>query len=381
MTNLEVTVAVLMATAILQCTIQLAGGDVRTNLTYHVADGAHQYFYGYRREGIELKEGEYDSGGTIMPKEVTIANGRLHKLALDANSFELTTCETSLSTADFYAEDDSKIKDVYYKEMAECVKQKLGAGHVLVFHHQVRNKERNNGRPNEIATSIQGYANGVHSDTHPESAEGAYAFIATQVDSEFRQGRYLYMNLWRNIDDTNPVLANPLAVLDQTSVTKGVDSEDYLESDFYGEDPNSGFRFTVKQYRLNQKNSDIHKWYYFPNMTKSEAILFKQWDSDPARETNLCFHTAFEDPTTPPGAPTRQSIEVRMMIFFPDHVPNTCPSQAKMMLFYAAMAVFILPQLYPIASALLGFGIAAAVAYLLYRCCGKKQHPSHKKSQ
>ena len=77
-------------------------------------------------------------------------------------------------------------------------------------------------------------------------------------------------------------------------------------------DPKSNYKYSIKQYRLNEKNSDAHRWYYFPNMTKSEAILFKQWDSDPERETNLCFHTAFEDPTSPKDAPPRQSIELRI---------------------------------------------------------------------
>ena len=51
--------------------------------------------------------------------------------------------------------------------------------------------------------------------------------------------------------------------------------KDYVEGDLYTRDPNTGFVYGLKQYRLNQKNSDNHKWYYFPNMTKSEAILFK----------------------------------------------------------------------------------------------------------
>ena len=90
-------------------------------------------------------------------QEVVFMDGRNHELSLDANSFELTKCETSLSNSDFYEEDKQKITNVYYKEMAECVKEKLGAEHVKVFHHQVRNKERNTGKPNVINTNIQGY--------------------------------------------------------------------------------------------------------------------------------------------------------------------------------------------------------------------------------
>lgn len=372
---------ILFFAAVTTYIFEIANGDVKTNLNYHVDDGIRPKFYGYQREGIVLEEGVPDLVGKTMAKEVTIINGRQHQLSLDANSFELTNCETSLTTAEFYEEGAEKITNTYYKEMAECVKQKLGAAHVLVFHHQVRNKERNNGKANDIVTSVQGYANGVHSDTHPDSAEESYSFVSIGVDSDLRQGRYLYMNLWRNIDDERPVSANPLAVLDQTSVTDGVGSEDYLESDLYTKDPNTGFIYGLKQYRLNQKNSDNHKWYYFPNMTKSEAILFKQWDSDPKRQTNLCFHTAFEDPTTPKNAPTRQSIEVRMIVYFPDHVPNTCPSQAKVMYYFLAIMLSFFTSIYPISTSVAGIGSAALIAYLLNRCCRKRSDQQHEKNQ
>ena len=87
-----------------------------------------------------------------------MANGRLHDdISLDSHSFELVRCDTSLTTAEFYEEDQRKIKDIYYKEMEECVKRKLGAERVVTFHHQIRNQERNNSKgPNDIVTSIQG---------------------------------------------------------------------------------------------------------------------------------------------------------------------------------------------------------------------------------
>jgi len=368
-----------ISTTVLLLLFQVACGDVKAGINYHVDDGTRPYFYGYRREGIE--EGKIDAGGISKEKEVIIANGREHKLSLDANSFELTSCETSLTNAAFYEDDDAEVKEVYYKQMAECVKQKLNASHVFVFHHQVRNKERSNGAPNVLNTNIQGYANGAHSDTHPESAEMVYAFLSQHVDSKFRGGRYMYLNLWRSIDDEHPVLGNHLALLDQTSLTEGVGSEDYVESDFHGVDPKSNYKYSIKQYRLNEKNSDAHRWYYFPNMTKSEAILFKQWDSDPERETNLCFHSAFEDPTTPKDAPSRQSIEIRMMAFFPDHVPNTCPDSTKVMVYVTLMTAFFFASQYPLSVLMLSLGTLAVSVYALLRCCRKKKPQEIKKDE
>ena len=72
---------------------------------------------------------------------------------------------------------------------------------------------------------ISGYAHSVHSDTHPESADGAFAFIAMGEGRTYTQGRYLYLNLWRSIDDEKPVLGDHLAMVDQTSLTHGVGSE------------------------------------------------------------------------------------------------------------------------------------------------------------
>ena len=63
--------------------------------------------------------------------------------------------------------------------------------------------------------------------------------------------------------------------------------------------------------------------------SQDELLLFKQWDSDPLQPARIGFHTAFTDPTAPPDAPPRESIEVRAYCFFPEHEPNTCPPLPK----------------------------------------------------
>jgi len=341
--------------------LQGSSGDVSTNLTYLVNDGIRPYFYGYRREGIE--DGEIDAAGTRIQKEVTIINGRDHDVSLDAHSFELVECPTTLKTDEFYEEDQLKIKQIYYKEVEECVKRKLGAELVVGFHHQVRNKDRNNGGPNVIDTSIQGYANGIHSDAHPETANGAFASVSANVSWHYVYGRYMYLNVWRNIDDEAPIVDDHLAVLDQTSLSHGLQSEDYIESDYYGKVHN--FEFAIKQFGLNEKNSDKHRWFYFPNMTKPETIFFKQWDSDPERDTNICFHTAFSDPTAPKNHGPRQSIETRVIAYFPEHRPNTCPSKA----FVLMVTLFIALAPHPWVASALAVAFLAIFAFTLKKCC------------
>ena len=57
-----------------------------------------------------------------------------------------------------------------------------------------------------------------------------------------------------------------------------------------------------------------HRWFYVPGMQPEEALLLKCYDS--AHDgTRFGPHTAFVDPTTPPGAPLRESIELRTLVF------------------------------------------------------------------
>lgn len=62
------------------------------------------------------------------------------------------------------------------------------------------------------------------------------------------------------------------------------------------------------------KYNPRHKWYYLSDQTPDEVMLFKVSDSavDKAR---LAPHSAFPDMTSPADAPSRQSIEVRALVF------------------------------------------------------------------
>jgi hypothetical protein len=51
-------------------------------------------------------------------------------------------------------------------------------------------------------------------------------------------------------------------------------------------------------------------------MRRDEAIVFKVFDSATDGRARFTPHSSFADPHTPPGAPPRQSIEVRTLAFF-----------------------------------------------------------------
>ena len=50
-------------------------------------------------------------------------------------------------------------------------------------------------------------------------------------------------------------------------------------------------------------------------MRADEAMLLKCYDSGRGR-ARFTAHTAFDDPTSPPDPPPRESIEVRTLVFF-----------------------------------------------------------------
>ena len=62
--------------------------------------------------------------------------------------------------------------------------------------------------------------------------------------------------------------------------------------------------------------SPAHRWYYYPRLRADEALLIKTYDSLEDGTARFSAHTAFDDPTAAAGAPPRESIEVRALVFF-----------------------------------------------------------------
>ena len=51
-------------------------------------------------------------------------------------------------------------------------------------------------------------------------------------------------------------------------------------------------------------------------MTRDEALVFKVYDSMVDNPVRWTAHTAFVNPTAPPDAPQRESIEIRSFVFW-----------------------------------------------------------------
>jgi hypothetical protein len=114
--------------------------------------------------------------------------------------------------------------------------------------------------------------------------------------------RFAIIQVWRAINQ--PIQSNPLAVAD----AKSVPLDDFMIAE-------RRYPHRVGQtYRL--KYNPKHRWFYFPEMRRDEALVFKVYDSQTDGRARFTPHTSFKDPATPPNAPARQSIEVRAFAFF-----------------------------------------------------------------
>ena len=120
--------------------------------------------------------------------------------------------------------------------------------------------------------------------------------------------RFCHYNVWRVLSP--PPQDIPLTVCDARTLKP----EDLIPADAVFDvagAPEWSFEGLVVGY------SPDHRWSYFSNMTRDEALVFKTNDSDPARAHHVP-HVAFDDPSCPKGVETRSSIEMRACAYWFD---------------------------------------------------------------
>jgi len=240
---------------------------------------------------IEPPRGVPQWNGIDDPHEVLIddARGRETEFTLDRNGFALVKAPTAV--ANFY--DPEEIKRVYYPEVERLLRDALGASRVFIFDHNVRNATR----PDLAPPSRQ-----VHNDHTVNSAPRRVRDHLGADADELLKHRFGVVNVWRPI--RGPVLDSPLALCDAQTFT----DEDLIASDLvYAHVRGETSRVEYKP---------THRWYYFSEQQTDEVLLIRVHDSANDGRAKLSFHTSFENPLAP-GAPPRESIEVRTLVFFP----------------------------------------------------------------
>lgn len=233
---------------------------------------------------------EPELGAVYTPREVLIRNARLawDALSIDVQGFEAVRDASAVRD---YA-DDGEVIDLGRAEAADLVMRTTGATRAIVFDHTIRRRAPDSSRQPSTR---------VHNDYTETSAPQRVLDLLGDEAEVVLGRRVAFINVWRPIH--HPAADWPLALCDaRTAAPSDFVATDIIYPDRRGE-----------IYGLTY--SPTHRWHYFPALALNEAILIKCYDSrrDVAR---FAPHTAFADPTTPPDASPRESIEYRAIAFF-----------------------------------------------------------------
>ena len=232
--------------------------------------------------------------GTVSRRDVVVRNGRLHDFRLEANGFEFVDHPTAMT--DFFDEDE--LRAVYYPEAEALVKERIGAARVHVFDHTLRSGDQETRDRRHVREPVDR----VHNDYTEWSGPNRVRELFPDEADALLKRRFAIVQVWRAIRD--PIESDPLAICDARSIA----AEDLLVSE-------RRYPHRIGQTYQVAWNED-HEWYYFPRMTRDEALVFKVYDSATDGRARFTAHSAFTDPAARPGAPPRESIEIRTFTFF-----------------------------------------------------------------
>ncbi len=269
--------------------------SVKATLHYLARTERKPYLYMFEPpEGVPAAWGELN---TVTDVVVHNARRLPKPPSLDEQGFQFHVQETAVT--DFY--DERQIAGVYYPELEKLLTKLTGAEKVLIFDHTIRSIPKIRAG----AKGVREPTRHVHNDYTEASGPQRVRDLLTPEEAEQRLARrFLEVNVWRPI--RGPLQDAPLAVCDAGSIAPG----DRIAADLIYRDR------TTETYSFNY--SPDHRWYYYPEMAQSEAIIFKGFDSDQGARARFTAHTAFDDPSAPSVVLPRESIEVRALIFMPE---------------------------------------------------------------
>ena len=236
-------------------------------------------------------------------------NGReMSGAELFKNGFELHSHTSAVTNWD----DGEEVRQVYYPEICEKVKELTGATHTFCANHLRRNSDLSGvmaklfGVATAPIESVHNDFTSIYGDALIRSFEQEDGVTFGNVDEMkaagvteevMRNSRLVMVNTWRSVSD-EPLQRNPLAVCDVRTV--GLDE---LVASRLGGNADS-----LEVY--SSMFSPEHEWYYYPEMNKDEVLMILTYDSamTPFVPT---LHTSFSVPGMPEDAPARRSCEAR----------------------------------------------------------------------
>ena len=272
-------------------------GDVTVTLNYYKApeDGAVPFNY------VEQPpEGEPQRNFGEAKIQVTVHDIRGHEeeYTLDKDAFKVISNVPGSAEKEFAS--DESIERNYYPELEKLILDNVpGSNRVVFFDYTIRRSNPN--APRAPVTR-------VHIDQTSESAKERVRRHLGDDAEKLLQGRYRIINVWRPLN--GPVVSFPLGFASSASV----ENADLIPVEHRYPDRTG--------YTAGVRHNEGQKWHYLSGMRNDERLLLECFDSEALKEGSQVQggrvpHTAFTDPRTPAGAPGRESIEVRTLVFGP----------------------------------------------------------------
>jgi hypothetical protein len=224
-----------------------------------------------------------------------IANARVARATIDREGFQLLSHRSAV--ADFT--DPDEVVAVHPGEIEALVRSATGAARVVVTGAGLLRFSERSGQAGSLNNSTP--ARFAHVDV---SDATAVRFAERSAAGHY--SRFAHYNVWRAI--SGPPQDVPLALCDARSVRPG----DLIPAEAVFDEPGKpewSFEGLIVAH------NPAHRWYWFPDLVRDEAILFKTFDSDPAR-AHCVPHVAFDHPCCPADAPPRVSIEMRAVAYW-----------------------------------------------------------------
>ncbi|KAI9012430.1 hypothetical protein DFJ74DRAFT_645534 [Hyaloraphidium curvatum] len=257
--------------------------------------------YGKELDGriyYDVATGKTNLEYVAEPVVVHDARPALASLSLESHGF--TYLRHASRVKDWDSEEE--IRKVCYPEAVEVALRATGAKAAVVFDHTLR---RSSARDGAFARDPVAF---VHLDyTNSSAPKRLKDFFGNNAD---HVGRWGIANVWRPIN-VPKVVDVPLGVIDATTCP----ATDLLAYDIVYPDRVGG-NYIIRP-------NPQHRWYYLRDQTPEEVCVFKQYDSDEGR-LRYAPHSAFTDEKRKEGGgyKPRESIELRLFVFYEDELPR-----------------------------------------------------------
>jgi hypothetical protein len=269
--------------------------DIQTTIHYLGDCHGKPAFYGRQRALDNLP---------LAPYPVTIENLRASgtTTTLDREGFALVAHRSAAS--DVF---DPAARATYRRELEALILDVTGARRAVAFTNGVIRRSERSSRFRQDGTTVLGRF--AHCDFSPNPAGSrvwAEQLLPPDEAGARLAGRFAIYNVWRVLSP--PPQDTPLALCDVRTVAP----HDQVCSDCVVDEPGQPeIRFENSVFR----HAPDHRWCYFSDMTRDEVLIFTGFDSAPGAPPGVP-HVAFDDPTCPPDAPPRESIDDRVVAFF-----------------------------------------------------------------